>query len=479
MNILLTGASGYIGGRLLPVLLRAGHTVRCLVRQPEALRARVDARAELVAGDVLDPASLARAMQGVNTAYYLVHSMGSQGSFEEADRQGAENFGRAARAGGVRRIIYLGGLGDDRERLSAHLRSRHETGMILRESGVEVLEFRASIVIGSGSMSFEMIRALCQRLPIMTTPKWVQVKAQPIGIADLLRYLTGALDLPAGESRVFEIGGTEALSYADLMQVYCRVRGLRRLIIPVPVLSPRLSSWWLGLVTPLYARVGRKLIDSLRFPTVVRDRSALEVFGFTPMDVETAIRDALRNEDRELAETRWSDSFSAGNTYRRWGGVRFGNRLVDSRSVDVPVTVAQAFAPIRRIGGVTGWYFANVLWRLRGFLDQLVGGIGLRRGRKHPERLAVGDVIDWWRVEEYVENSRLKLHAEMRLPGRAWLEFEVTALGTSGARIRQTAIFDPVGWGGLLYWYGVYPLHAVVFRGMLRNIARAAARAER
>jgi uncharacterized protein YbjT (DUF2867 family) len=479
MNILLTGASGYIGGRLLPVLLRAGHAVRCLVRQPEALRARVDARAELVAGDVLDPASLARAMQGIHTAYYLVHSMGSQGSFEEADRQGAENFGRAARAGGVRRIIYLGGLGDDRERLSAHLRSRHETGMILRESGVEVLEFRASIVIGSGSMSFEMIRALCQRLPIMTTPKWVQVKAQPIGIADLLRYLTGALGLPAGESRVFEIGGTEALSYADLMQVYCRVRGLRRLIIPVPVLSPRLSSWWLGLVTPLYARVGRKLIDSLRYPTVVRDRSALEVFGFTPMDVETAIRDALRNEDRELAETRWSDSFSAGNTYRRWGGVRFGNRLVDSRSVDVPATAAQAFAPIRRIGGATGWYFANGLWRLRGFLDQLVGGIGLRRGRKHPERLAVGDVIDWWRVEEYVENSRLKLHAEMRLPGRAWLEFEVTILGPQSTRIRQTAIFDPIGWGGLLYWYGVYPLHALVFRGMLRNIARAAARAER
>jgi len=471
--ILLTGATGYVGGRLLAVLEKASRRVRCLARRPEFLRARAAEGTEVVAGDVLDPDSLVAAMRGVTTAYYLVHSMGSTGSFEEQDRRGAQNFAAAARAAGVRRIIYLGGLGDSRQPLSPHLRSRHEVGDVLRASGVPVIEFRASIVIGSGSLSFEMVRALVERLPVMITPRWVGNPAQPIAIGDLLQYLVAALDLNPEGNPIFEIGGADAVSYGEIMDEYARQRGLRRLKIAVPVLTPRLSSLWLGLVTPLYARVGRKLIDSICYPTVVRDDSALRVFPIRPQGVRDAIASALQNEDRELAATRWSDALSAGGTPRDWGGVRFASRLFDSRVARVDVLPARAFAPIRRIGGATGWYYADWLWELRGFLDLLVGGVGMRRGRRDPEYLCVGDALDFWRVEVYEPDRRLRLSAEMKLPGRAWLEFEVSG-DASSSTIRQTAIFDPVGLSGLAYWYGVYPLHHVVFRGMLRGITAAA-----
>ena len=472
-KILIAGATGYVGGRLLMALEKAGQTVTCLARNPARLQGRLAATTQVVPGDCLDPATLAPALAGVDTAYYLVHSMGSGGDFTDEDRRAAENFATAARTSGVKRIIYLGGLGNPSQGLSSHLASRQEVGAILCDSGVETVEFRASIVIGSGSLSFELVRALVERLPFMICPKWVATLAQPIAIEDLISYLVAAFDLPPGESRVFEIGGPDQVSYGDLMREYARQRGLRRLMVPVPVLTPRLSSLWLGLVTPVYARVGRKLVDSLRNVTVVEDPSALAVFGIRPRSVEEAIRRALANEDREIAATRWSDAVSSATRDRSWAGVRFGNRIVDSREVSVAVPPEVAFAPIVRIGGAAGWYCGNVLWRLRGFLDLLVGGVGMRRGRRDARTVAVGDTIDFWRVEAYEPNRRLRLAAEMKLPGRAWLEFDVRP-GDAGSLIRQTAIYDPVGLAGLAYWYVLYPLHAIIFGGMLRAIARRA-----
>ena len=448
--ILVTGATGYVGGQLLKALLAAGHRVRCLARRPDALQAHGLAGAEVVAGDVLDASSVRAAMDGVHTAYYLIHSMGSVGSFEEQDRAAAQIFGDAAREAGVRRIIYLGGLGSASQKLSAHLRSRHEVGEILRSSAVPVIEFRASIVIGSGSLSFEMIRALVERLPVMIAPRWVSVPAQPIAIADMVSYLLAASDLSTGgASMVFEIGGPDQVSYGGLMREYAHQRGLRRLVISVPVLTPRLSSLWLGLVTPLYVRVGRKLIDSIRHATVVEDLSALSAFDIRPVGFREAIAAALRTEGQGF--------------------------LVDSRSIRVAAPPEKAFEPICRIGGATGWYYANWLWRLRGAMDLMAGGVGLRRGRRDPEDLRVGDTVDCWRVDLLEPGRRLRLAAEMRLPGRAWLEFEVTG-DSHGSTIRQTATFDPVGLLGRAYWYSVFPLHQLIFEGMLKGIAVATCR---
>lgn len=472
-SILLTGATGYVGGRLLRSLRAVGHRVRCLARRPAYLASQVDDEVEVVEGDVLDRASLGSALEGVDVAYYLVHSMGQNKDFEAADRHGAENFGAVARECGVRRLIYLGGLGSAEEKLSPHLRSRHEVGAILKRAGVQVIELRASVVLGSGSLSFEMLRALVERLPVMVTPRWVKVLAQPIAITDLLSYLVAALDLDIEGSRIFEIGGADQVSYGDMMQAYAQLRGLRRVMIPVPVLTPRLSSLWLGLVTPLYARVGRKLIESICHPTIVRDPAALEVFDIHPRTCRQALEEALRNEDNELATTRWSDALSSSGREPAWGGERVGSRLVDSRCVEVAVPPEIAFRPIQRIGGQAGWYYANWLWRLRGFIDLLCGGVGVRRGRRDPEALRVGDVLDWWRVEAVQPPAYLRLAAEMKVPGRAWLEFKVHP-HDKGASIRQTAIFDAIGLLGRLYWYGIYPLHALVFRGMLRGIARRA-----
>ena len=468
--IMLTGATGYVGGRLLQMLEQHGYRVRCMARRPENLVPRVGPSTQVVKGDVLDLVSLQSALKGVSVAYYLVHSMSSEGSFEENDRKAAHNFGNIAKAAGVERIIYLGGLGNDDDDLSPHLRSRQEVGKILRQSGVPLLEFRASIVIGSGSLSFQLIRSLVERLPIMITPKWVQVSAQPIAIEDLIEYLEAALFVPDSGCRVYEIGGADQVSYADIMRIYgsCRNIGVR--MIPVPFLSPHISSLWLGLITPLYARIGRKLIQSIVHPTVVCDESALKVFNIQPMGVDDAIRRAIDNEDKEFAETRWSDSLSSSGKMFSWFGVSFGSRLVDSRTIKVNMPPKFIFKPIQRIGGNTGWYAWNWLWQLRGFIDLLVGGVGMRRGRAHFEILRVGDTVDFWRVEELDPNRLLRLIAEMKMPGRAWLEFEVVGDDFSST-IRQTAIFDPVGLLGLIYWYALYPLHQLVFAGMLRGIA--------
>lgn len=445
--ILLTGATGYIGGELLRALYEGGYPVRCMVRRPEALKANELTGIEVKAGDVLNSASVQDAMAGVNTACYLVHSMGSTQSFEDQDRVAAQNFANAAREAGVQRIIYLGGLGQSTDRLSAHLRSRQEVGEILRSGGVPVVEFRASVVIGSGSLSFEMIRALVERLPVMIAPRWVSVAAQPIAIADLLSYLIAALDLPLEGNKTFEIGGSDRVSYGGLMREYARQRGLKRLVISVPLLTPRLSSLWLGLITPLYVRVGRKLIDSIRHETVVQDQAALTSFRIQPCGFREAIAAALKANGKHL--------------------------LTDTRTTRVNVGPEAAFAAIRRIGGARGWYYANWLWQIRGWLDKLAGGGGLRRGRRDPDELRVGDAVDFWRVEAIEPDRRLRLSAEMKLPGRAWLEF-VVAGDSTGCSIRQTATFDARGLLGRTYWYSVYPLHEFVFSGMLRGIAAQA-----
>jgi uncharacterized protein YbjT (DUF2867 family) len=474
-TILLTGATGYVGGRLLPLLEARGYRVRCMTRRPEALRALVGTGTEVVAADVRDAPSLDAALHGVDTAFYFIHSMGSRADFEEEDRQAARSFAAAARRAGVRRLVYLGGLASSEHELSKHLRSRQETGELLRASGVQVIELRASIIIGSGSLSFEMVRALVERLPVMVCPRWVRVEAQPIAIEDVLAYLLECIELPGAASRIFEIGGPERVSYQEIMREYAQQRGLRRLMVPVPLLTPHLSSLWLGLVTPVYARVGRKLVESLRNPTVVTDHAAQEVFRVRPRTLREAIARALVHEDLEIAVTRWSDALSSSGRPTSYAGVRFGSRLVDSRTAEVAVAPKAAFAPIQRIGGATGWYYGNALWRLRGFLDLLVGGVGVRRGRPDRVGLAVGQTLDFWRVEAFEPDHRLRLKAEMKVPGRAWLEFEVSGDGERST-IRQTAIFDPVGLLGLLYWYGLYPLHRLVFAGMLRNLARAASR---
>jgi uncharacterized protein YbjT (DUF2867 family) len=474
-TVLLTGATGYVGGRLARRLAERGVPVRCLARRPENLRGRVPSAVEVVPGDVLVEADVERALEGVRAAYYLVHSLGAEADFRARDRQAAELFGRVARRAGVTRIIYLGGLGHGDD-LSPHLASRQEVGAALRAGGVPVVELRASIVLGSGSLSFELIRSLTERLPVMLVPRWAAQQAQPIAIADVLAYLDAALDLPIDSSEVVEIGGPDRLSYLDLMAEYARQRGLRRHFLRVPVLTPRLSSLWLGLVTPVYARVGRKLVDSLRNATVVTSDAAGRLFPqIVPIGSRQAIAAALAEDEQSLAGTRWCDALSATVAPRSWGGVQFGARLVDSRELRLAVPPAAAFAPIRRIGGATGWYAGDVLWRLRGFLDLLWGGPGLRRGRRSPDTLTVGDPLDFWRVEAVEEDRLLRLRAEMKLPGRAWLQFEVNP-DDGGARVRQSAIFDPVGLSGLVYWYALWPLHQYVFAAMLRGIARAAAR---
>ena len=449
--VLLTGATGYIGSRLLRELEAGGCTVRCLARQPARVAAS-RATTEVVTGDCLDAASLDAAMTGVDQAFYLVHSMASGARFAALDREAAANFGRAARRAGVRRIIYLGGLADDGHSLSSHLKSRMETGEALRDSGVPVVEFRASIVIGAGSLSFEMIRALVERLPAMICPRWVDTRTQPIAIDDVLAYLRAALDLPEGREGVFEIGGPEVVSYGNMMREYAKLRGLRRVLLPVPVLTPRLSGLWLGLVTPAQARVGRALVEGLRNSTVVRSPAAIETFAIRPRTLREAFVRAIDEGGAAQLKT-------------------------DSRLAVVDAQPAQAFAPIRRIGGDTGWYFADTLWRLRGWIDVGLGGVGIPRIRRDAEDCVVGDVIDGWRVEAYEPNRLLRLSAGLKLPGRGWLEFSVDPLdGGTRSLIRQTATFDPKGIAGRLYWYAVLPLHAFVFRGLLRRVAQRAVR---
>ena len=477
-NVLLTGATGYIGGLLYPRLRERGHRVRCLARRPDRLTQRLGADADVVQGDCLDGTSLGPAMAGIDVAFYLVHSMASPGQFEGLDRQAAREFGAAARKAGVRRIVYLGGLGGDGDMLSPHLRSRRETGEELRASGVPVTEFRSSIVIGAGSLSFELVRALVERLPVMICPKWVAVQAQPIAVDDVLAYLVEAVEggTAGDESLTCEIGGPDVVSYGDIMREYARQRQLFRLLIPVPLLTPRLSSLWLRLVTPLYANVGRWLIDGMRNRTIVEDGRAAGRFSVKTRGLREAVTLAVAERARQVEAglERVSSSIDPDDAL---DDLRSFGCLVDSREVTVRGRQSDAFAPVLAIGGATGWYYGNTLWALRGWLDRLAGGVGLRRGRRDPESCEVGDAIDFWRVSSVRGDARLTLRAEMKLPGCAWLQFDADPIpGTETVRLRQTALFDPRGLLGLLYWVALLPVHAVIFRGMLDRLRRAGER---
>ena len=472
MRILIVGASGYIGGRLVTLLAARGHDLVLMSRDARPLAARFpDARA--VAADLLDSSTLSPALDGVELAYYLAHSMtaGERG-FAERDRQAARNFATAARAASVARIVYLGGLGEDSAGLSHHLASRHETGAELAAHGVRVTEFRAAVIIGSGSASFEILRHLTERLPIMITPRWVGTRCQPIGIRDVLDYLVGAIDHPE-TTGVVEIGGPDVLSYGDMMRAYARRRGLRRLMIPVPVLTPRLSSYWVNLVSPVPAGIARPLIEGLRNEVVVTDPAPAARFGLHPMPFEEALQEAIDRTDRHDVESAWFDAA------RRRGRDRLDvlssseGMIVERRQAAVSVGPDRAFTEVERLGGQGGWLFADVLWRIRGLLDRTVGGVGMRLGRRDPNLLRVGDAVDFWRVEEVQRPSLLRLRAEMKVPGRAWLQYEVETTAR-GSRIVQTAFFEPKGLPGLAYWYLLYPVHALIFRGLIRALAARA-----
>lgn len=476
-TVLVTGATGYIGGRLVPRLLEAGFQVRCLVRDPSRLQGRSwRSRVEVVAGDCLAPGTLPGAMAGVEAAFYLVHSMAGGQDFHERDVTAARNFGAAARAAQVRRILYLGGLGDPETALSPHLRSRQETGAVLRESGVAVTEFRAAVIVGSGSLSFEIIRYLTERLPVMICPRWLYTRAQPIAIRNVLDYLVAALDTPESAGQVIEIGGADVLTYGDLLRGYARARGLRRWLIPVPVLTPRLSSYWVHLVTPVPAAIARPLIQGLRNDVVVRDPSARRLFPqIEPLDYATAVRLALGNLETGHVETAWSDALasSQGDVVP----VQFTTQegiILERRQRAVAAPAAAVYRAFTRVGGDTGWLCMDWAWRFRGFIDRMLGGVGLRRGRRDAEEVRVGDALDFWRVEAVEPGRLLRLRAEMKVPGRAWLEFRVEPVDGSTSTLYQTAFFAPRGLPGLLYWYVLYPIHAVIFRGMVRKLGRLA-----
>lgn len=470
---LVTGATGYIGGRLVPRLLERGHRVRCLVRDPSKLA--LDPwrdQVEVLEGDVLDPTSLGDAFEGCTNAYYLVHSMGHADDFSEADRRGAENFQKAADAAGLSRIVYLGGLGrTDDDELSDHLSSRHEVGQQLAAGATPVTELRASVIIGSGSVSFEMLRYLTEVLPVMTTPKWVRTRSQPIAVRDVLQMLTTVLeDEPV--SRVLEIGGPEVLTYEEMMQIYAEEAGLRkRLIIPVPVLSPGLSSRWIGLVTPLPTGVAKPLVDSLKNEVIVNNDAASELFPYQPITYREAVRLALKRITQSEVETRWSDAATSPAsplpTDPAWAG---GSRFEDRRAEVAPAAPEDVFWAFSRVGGEVGYYGFGWAWWIRGLLDSLMGGVGLRRGRRHAEDLRPGEALDFWRVRRVDPGRELLLEAEMKLPGTAWLEWSAVANG-SGTRLIQTATFVPHGLWGRLYWYSLVPFHAFIFGAMARRIA--------
>ena len=467
LRILVTGATGYIGGRLVPRLLDKGHKVRCIARNPSRLAGHPWPGVEIVPGDLGDPAAPLQALQGIDVAYYLIHSMAAGHAFWERDRSMALAFGEAAAQAGVRRIIYLGGLGDPEKVHSRHLVSRQEVGRCLAAGGVPVIEFRAAVIVGSGSASFEMIRHLTERLPVMITPRWVNTRCQPIGIRSVLNYLLEALDHPTAQG-IYEIGGQDILSYREMMLRYARLRGLRRLILSIPVPRPELSSRWVGLVTPIPASIARPLVESLRTEVIARDNRALSTFTVRPTGYDEAVRRALARLTADDIETTWASSLSSlaqdkpeARALRSHEGM-----LLDSQRRRVKATPEKVFGAISALGGENGWPAGNFLWQLRGLMDRLVGGTGMRRGRRRPRELWVGDPVDFWRVEALEAPHLLRLRAEMKLPGRAWLQFEVRP-DAEGSLVEQTAFFEPHGVPGYLYWYSVLPFHRFIFPGLI------------
>ncbi len=472
-TVLVTGATGYVGGRLVTELLQHDYPVRVMSRRAGSLTGRDwSDKVEVFEGDVLKPETLDEVMQGVDVAYYLIHSMGSDGDFMERDARAARNFGNAAQAAGVQRIIYLGGLGDDSSDLSHHLESRHKVGEVLRESGVAVTEFRAAVIVGSGSISFEMIRYLTERVPAMICPQWVYTRIQPIAIRDVLNYLVTALEVPQSKGEIIEIGGTDVQTYGSMMMGYAEARGLKRWLVPVPVLTPRLSSYWVHLVTPIPASIAQPLIDGLRNEVIVNNPKAHQLFpDITPMSYHDAVHRALDKLEAREVETTWTDSLgsSMGDTqpytFEEREGMMIEQRL---RKIDAPPhDVYQAFT---RLGGQQGWLYLNWAWQLRGRMDRLAGGPGYRRGRRNPYLLRIGDVIDFWRVEAIEPDQMVRLRAEMKMPGRGWLQFEVEPLENGQSQLTQTAFFAPKGLPGFAYWYMLFIVHKFIFDGMIDRL---------
>jgi uncharacterized protein YbjT (DUF2867 family) len=479
-HVLVIGATGYVGRRLVGELVAAGLRVRCLARTPEKLDAepwRGDV--EVLRGDVTEPGSLGAAFTGIDVVYYLVHSIGAGARWEARDREAARNTAQAAATAGVRQLVYLGGLGDDAARtLSPHLASRHEVGRVLASGPVPVTELRAAVVIGSGSASFEMLRHLVEVLPVMTTPRWVDTRVQPIAVRDVLAYLVGVLDRPEAFGRTFEIGGADVVTYREMMDLYAEAAGLRRrLIVRVPVLSPRLSSLWVGFVTPVPSEIARPLIDSLSNEVVVHDHSIDDVVPHRPLGTREAIERALARVGDLDVTTRWTDAELYGGspadpmpTDPSWAG---GVILTDHQVATAAAPPSAVWTQLCRLGGEHGWLVGNWLWAARGVVDRVFGGAGRRRGRRHPTDLRVGDVVDFWRVEALEPLRRLRLRAEMRLPGQAWLEWELTETA-SGTRLDQRARFHPRGLWGRAYWLAVTPFHRLIFRPLAERVAAAA-----
>jgi uncharacterized protein YbjT (DUF2867 family) len=483
LTCLVTGATGYIGGRLVPDLLEAGHRVRVMSRSPEKLRDHPWAGdVQIVRADAGDAEQVAAACAGVDVVYYLIHALGSGPSFEGTDRRAAEVMARSARDAGVGRLVFLGALEPEGEELSPHLRSRVEVAGILLGSGVPTAVLRAAVVLGSGSASFEMLRYLTERLPVMVTPRWVHSRIQPIAIRDVLRYLVGCATLPPSVHRCFDIGGPDVMNYAEMMQRYARIAELpRRRIVPVPLFSPSLSSHWVGLITPVPAGIARPLVESLRNTVVCREHDIAEYVLDPPeglLGFDEAVRLAVQRVRDSAVATRWTSASVPGApsdplpTDPDWAG---GSLYVDERTRPSAAAPDALWRVVEGIGGENGWYSFPLAWQIRGGLDRLVGGVGLRRGRRDSRRLYAGDALDFWRVEEIEEGRLLRLRAEMRLPGLAWLEFHVEHdPAVDGTVLRQRATFAPRGLFGHVYWWAIAAFHGIVFGGMIRGLVRAA-----
>lgn len=478
--VLVTGATGYIGGRLVTQLLEIGYRVRVFARQADRLRDYPwISKVEVFEGDANDVEALNRALKSTQIAYYMLHALNLTDDFENEEKVLAEKFAKAASENKVQRIVYLGGIITAGQKLSPHLASRALTGEILRNSGVPTIELRAGVVIGSGSASFEMLRYLTERLPIMTTPKWVLNKIQPIAVRDVLRYLVGAAAIDRKISGAFDVAGPDLFTYAEMMQQYAEAAGLRRrIIIPIPVLTPKLSSGWVGLVTPVPFQLARRLVDSLKNDVIADNREIRKLIadppgGLTPF--KTAVKLALTRLKTSSVETRWTDAsvpFAPSDplpTDPDWAG---GSLYTDVRTVLTDDSVEVVFARIEAIGGDHGYSTATWAWQLRGLLDRVVGGVGLRRGRRDPDHLVVGEALDFWRVEELQRPHVLRLRAEMKMPGRAWLEWVVSPQADGkGCVVVQRAIYVPRGLWGHLYWWAVWPMHGLVFPSMANNAA--------
>ena len=473
-HILVTGATGYIGGRLVPRLLEAGHQVCCFVRDPARLRDFSWVERVLIAeGDALDASSLVKAMQGITTAYYLIHGMQGGQVDAERDLRAASNFASAAEMAGIQRIIYFGELVNPNDDLSPYLRSRNETGHVLRLGRVPVTEFRAGMVVGSGSALFEMVRYTAERQPVFICPKWFFTMAQPIAIRNVLDYLIAALKTPQSSGKLIEIGGATRLTYAQMLMTYAHERGLTRILIPSPFYTPRFSAYWVHMLTPVHWRVLLPLIEGLHNESLVSNDLARKLFPeIQPLDYQTAVHLALGRVSNDDVETSWSDALVVTQ-----GDIRpvtlttTEGMMLERRHLVLDLPPAPVFCAYTGLGGERGWLYLNWTWEIRGWMDKLVGGVGLRRGRRHPDDIRVGEALDFWRVEAVEPDRLLRLRAEMKVPGKAWLEFQSVPQADGKTLLTQTAYFAAHGLAGFLYWYLLYPIHGFIFSGLIRKVA--------